>query len=304
VLSFYQDGEVGVKHGERSRLVERIDVDSKLKLIRVKYSEGSKVHEAEYSFNLKPLSEQMGKILCEILSEEDQTRIGLEERLFRLLGYDALEELKERIGKDAGEDRRIILLVHFDDNKITYCGNKELRVRVPSGASKITSIEIIAHKELIGLKRLAADILANPENKYLRGELGEAITNETFIMDKILSEIARRSGVPKNKLRVGQLGGPGRPDFEINNTETNKLIAVVEAKYVGNSENVWEFGDQLNEAIQQVRDRMESWRGGCDHGVVVVICWPPEDILGDILYPAKVGEFNNPNIEYFGREKG
>jgi len=273
VLSFYQDGEVGVKHGERSRLVERIDVDAELKLIRVKYSEGSEIYEAEYSFNLKPLSEQMGKISCEILSEEGQTRIGLKEWLFRLLGYDASEELKDRIGKDAGEDRRIILLAHFDNNKIAYCGNKELRVSVPSGARKITSIEIIAYKELVGLKRLATDVLANPENTRLKGELGERITNEKFIVDgnersiidKILSEISRRSGMAEGEIEIEWLGEnrPSEevPDYVFRYKETGKVIAVMEVKYVEDPEDVGEFSKQLNKAIQQVKDRMKSWGG-------------------------------------------
>jgi len=243
----------------------------------------------------------MGKIPCEILLEEGQKSANLKERLFRLLGYEALRDLESRTGKGVSEYMKVILLVYFDNNKVAYCRNEDLDVGVPTGAKKITSIEIVTFKELMGLKRLAADVLANPENTHLKGELGERIANETFIMDEILSEISRRSGVPKNKLRVMRLGGPGRPDFEINNTETNILIAVVEAKYVGDPENVGGFEDRLNEAIQQVKDRMKNWRGGCDHGAIVIICWPPEDILGDILYPAKVGEFNNPHIEYFSR---
>jgi len=304
VLSFYQDGEVRIKYGKHSHSIKKIEVDAILDLIRIEYLDEREEVISEYSFNLKPLSEQMGKTSYEISLEEGQKGVGLKGRLFRLLGYDALKELEDRIGRDVSGDRRLILLIHFDDGKVVYCGNKKLSVNVPSGARKITSIEIVAYKELMGLKRLAADVLAEPGDMGLKGRLGEAITNETLIMDEILSEISRRSGVPKDKLRAKQLGGPGRPDFEINSTETNKLIAVVEAKYVGDPEDVGEFGDQLNEAIQQVKDRMESWRGGCDHGVVVVVCWPPEDILGDIPYPDKVGEFNNPHIEYFSREKG
>ena len=41
VLSFYQDGEVGVKHGERPCPVKGVRIDAELKLIRVKYFDGN-----------------------------------------------------------------------------------------------------------------------------------------------------------------------------------------------------------------------------------------------------------------------
>jgi len=40
VLSFYQDGKVGVKYGERPCPVKGVRIDAELKLIRVKYFDG------------------------------------------------------------------------------------------------------------------------------------------------------------------------------------------------------------------------------------------------------------------------
>ena len=41
VLSFYQDGKVGVKYGERPCPVKGVRIDAELKLIRVKYFDGN-----------------------------------------------------------------------------------------------------------------------------------------------------------------------------------------------------------------------------------------------------------------------
>jgi hypothetical protein len=174
---------------------------------------------------------------------------------------------------------------------------------VPSGAKSIASIEIVAYKELMGLKRLAADVLADPESTRLKGRLGEAITSEKF-MDGILSEISRRSGIPRDKLKVKQLGERGEPDFEVNITGTKERITVIEVKYVSDVEDVKKFEGQLSKAREQVQERLTNPKWTADYGVVVVIAWPPELILTDKPLPDKVGEFNNPHIEYFSKEGG
>ncbi|MBO3800086.1 MAG: hypothetical protein FGF52_03410 [Candidatus Brockarchaeota archaeon] len=88
----------------------------KLNLIEIGYGEDT----AEYSFNLKPLDAQMGKIPCEI-AIEDRERIRLKEELFRLLGYDALKELERGIGSNYG------ILVGFDNGKTPEVASFGLR---------------------------------------------------------------------------------------------------------------------------------------------------------------------------------
>ncbi|MGB9718823.1 MAG: hypothetical protein ACPL4E_10395, partial [Thermoproteota archaeon] len=300
VLSFYQDGEIRIKYGRDTYLIKTIEMDATGSLIRVEYLKGWEVM-AEYCFNLKPLSEQMGKIPCEI-NMEGQQKALLKERLFRLLGYDALKELEERITAD--EDRRVILLICFDNGKRAYCGSKELRVHIPQGVKSITTIEIVAYKELMSLKQLAADILADPRSTERKGRLGEAIINEKF-MNGLIEEASKRSGVPREKIKVEWQGEniPGKevPDFVMKNAETDEKIAIVEAKYVSNPENVKDFGERIEEAKEDVNRYLNSEEWAADYGAIVVISWSPEDILGDIPYPAKVGEFNNPHIEWVSR---
>ncbi|MEM2612157.1 MAG: hypothetical protein QXJ45_05980 [Thermoproteota archaeon] len=275
--------------------------------MRIEYLKGDEKH-AEYSFNSKPLEAQMGRIPCAIIVR-DQERTGLEgplrlrlkEELFRLLGYDALIELEKRI-RDIDEER-IVLLVHFDNSKTVYCRNKDLRVNVPSGAGKITGIEIIVFKELSDIKKYAAGVLEKSQDPRPKGELGEAIVREKF-MDIILAEIAERSGISKDELVVNPLGGSGRADFEIKVSGTSERIAVVEVKYVGDPENVEEFGKQLNEARIQIKDRFNDPKQTAPYGVVVVIAWSPEQIINDEPYPPTVGSYKNPYIEYHSREGG
>lgn len=60
----------------------------------------------------------------------------------------------------------------------------------------------------------------------------------------------------------------------------------------------------MKDAEKQVSKYLNSAEWAADYGVIVVISWPPEDVLDDIPYPAKVGEFNNPYIEWVGRKGG
>lgn len=88
------------------------------------------------------------------------------------------------------------------------------------------------------------------------------------------------------------------------NDATNKKIVIVEAKYISNPEDVKNFRNQIEDAEKQVSKYLNSEEWAADYGVIVVISWPPEDVLDDIPYPAKVGEFNNPYIEWVGRKGG
>jgi len=84
----------------------------------------------------------------------------------------------------------------------------------------------------------------------------------------------------------------------------NKKAVIVEAKYISNQEDVKNFRNQIEDAEKQVSKYLNSGEWAADYGVIVVISWPPEDVLDDVPYPAKVGEFNNPHIEYFSKEGG
>ncbi|MBO3754915.1 MAG: hypothetical protein FGF53_08605, partial [Candidatus Brockarchaeota archaeon] len=125
-------------------------------------------------------------------------------------------------------------------------------------------------------------VLGDPQND-LKGKLGEAITREKFI-DGILAEIAKRSGIPKDELVAKPLGRRGEPDFEIKVSGTDERIAVIEVKYIGDPENVKEFGDQLNGARMQIEDRFRDPKWTAPHGVIVVIAWSPEKIIEDAIY--------------------
>ncbi|MEM4168704.1 MAG: hypothetical protein QXY99_01305 [Thermoproteota archaeon] len=246
LLSFYEDGEVGIKYGERSYPIEEISVEASLELMRIKYREDAAEYVAEYSFNLRSLSEQMGEHSYEIPVGGQKT-VRLKEELFRLLGYDALRELEDRIGNVDDEERGVMLFAHFDNGKVAYCGSEELRVRIPPEAEKITKIEIIPFKELSDLKKDAMRVLKSPQNTRLKGKLGEAIV-EGESMDEILTEIAERSGISKGKLIVIPTGDSGTPDFKIEVSGTGERIAVIEVKYVWDPENIEEFERQLNGA--------------------------------------------------------
>ena len=300
ILSFYQDGKVGIKYGDSSYPVRWIRMDEKLDLIEIRYEGGT----GEYSFNFKHLNEQMGKHPYEIELKQGQRGITLKEELFRLLGYDALEELESKIGKDVSEDERIVLLVHFDNGKVAYCGNKRLEVGTPRGAKSITSIEMVAFRDLTELKKLALRV-REEGNPYWEGLLGEEAMKEKKIIDQIREEISRSTGIPKDEIEVehwGEEKKEGGPDFVLRNKGTGKIVAVIEVKYVGNPESAKDFGDRISKARDQVDRYMKSKEWACDHGAIVVISWPVDQILNDEPWPSNVGDYKNPYIEY--RSKG
>jgi hypothetical protein len=197
--------------------------------------------------------------------------------------------------------------VQFDNGKVAFCGNKELRIDVHVGVKSITSIEIVAYKDLTGLKRLAANTLTDPENTYWKGMLGEAIAKEELIND-LLETASKRSGVPKKKIEVEWRGekelGKKVPDLVMKNTETGKRIIIMEVKYVGDPENVKDFENRIAEAREEIIRYLNDERWRADHGAIVIISWPPEWILADVLYPTRVGKFNNPYIEWVSRKGG
>lgn len=84
------------------------------------------------------------------------------------------------------------------------------------------------------------------------------------------------------------------PDLVMKNTETGKRIIIMEVKYVGDPENVKDFENRIAEAREEIIRYLNDERWRADHGAIVIISWPPEWILADVLYPTRVGKFNNP----------
>lgn len=164
VLSFSQDGKVGMMLGERPYRVEGIEVDNALNCMRIAYPEG----EAEYSFNLKPLSGQVGRHSYEIPLRKSKGRssIGLKEELRRLLGYDAEMELEEGMGSKYG------LLVGFDNGKKAYTGASRLIIPVPEDVGKIEWMEIVPIEGKIS--QLLHKILEAGDSSKVTNIIGEA----------------------------------------------------------------------------------------------------------------------------------
>ncbi|MEM3956805.1 MAG: hypothetical protein QXO47_01160 [Thermoproteota archaeon] len=314
VLSFCDDGKVMIGYEDEHFSINEIEINEDPNLMKITYDSYGKKMTTEYSFNLKSLDDQL-KITHSFNYEESvqgKNVLGLKERLFRILGSNALEELKNRI-ESTDEGSRVAILVHFDNGKIAYCGNEQLEVRIPLRAERITKLEIILFKELSNLKRSAIKVLEKPQDTNLKGELGQAIANEVY-MDKVLSELSEKAGVPKDKMEAIYRGGKGKPDFEIIITETattasgeifseGTRIAVVEVKFVGDPEDVEGFRDKIGEARKQIIDnRFKDPKWTVPYGVIFVISWPAEQIVKNVPHPPKVGDFNNPYIEIKERE--
>ncbi|MBO3753462.1 MAG: hypothetical protein FGF53_01055 [Candidatus Brockarchaeota archaeon] len=318
ILSFYKDGEIRIRLGDGSYAICKIKFNYETGLMAIKYSQVEEIWEARYSFNLKFLGEQMGKHDLAKLqigrSIESITGMSLSGILFELLGYEAREELRGRIGKDVSEDNRVVLFVHFalkdGKEKVAYCGNKDFNVAVPENAKEITAIEIVAFRDLTDLKKCAIRVIEDSSNEN-KGKFGEAIANNK--MDEIFNKFAEKLGLSaeelsqlksKTKVVYHGLEGAGYPDFEIKATETvtikgrtfekDKRIAVIEAKYVGVPN---EFGTQVSKAIGQVNSRFNDPEWTAPYGIIYVISWDSHQILNDEQPPSNVGGYKNPYID-------
>jgi len=291
VLSFYEDGEVRIKYGEISRPVKEVNVEAEFNLIRVKYSysEGGEVHEAEYSFNLKSLSEQMGKISCEILLEEDQTHIGLEGWLFRLLGYDALKELEEGIGSKYG------ILVGFDGGKKAYCGAKELEIDIPEGASKIERIKIVSIKDKISY---CLHEVIETRNSVKIGEAGEYIVIEGYgkinYQRDILKAFSEKSGIPmdalEGKVKFIRRGGGGEVDGILSTLEDivvdgevvfkkDDVITIIEMESTISGKS---FKDPPEGAIDDLKNHLQLDKyKNVKYGIAIGFSYDPKEVLAE-----------------------
>ncbi|MBO3842265.1 MAG: hypothetical protein FGF48_07610 [Candidatus Brockarchaeota archaeon] len=200
ILSFYDDGKVKIRYGDTAFSIDKIEIDKNLDLMKITYTHGEEKPTTEYSFNLKSLDEQLKtKYTCKKVLGENQRSVCLKEELFETLGYNALKELENRI-ESTDEGSRVVLYVYFDNGK-RACWNERFQVEIPSGAGKITGIEIITFKELSEPKQLAINVSENPENTNLKGQLGHTIAKEVYV-DKILTEISERTGIPKDAMKV------------------------------------------------------------------------------------------------------
>ncbi|MBO3842288.1 MAG: hypothetical protein FGF48_07725, partial [Candidatus Brockarchaeota archaeon] len=162
LLSFYKDGEVRIRYGEDSFLIKEISADTSIELMTIKYRD----NVAEYSFNLKHLDEQTGRLFYEIPVKEGQTHVWLKERLFRLFGYDAFEELREGIGSKYG------IIVGYDNGKKAYCGTKGFGASIPKGASKVEWIKVITIEGRI--PQLLHEIIEAKDLSDMGPKIGEA----------------------------------------------------------------------------------------------------------------------------------
>ncbi|MEM2600117.1 MAG: hypothetical protein QW482_10525, partial [Thermoproteota archaeon] len=303
VLSFYQDGKIGVKYGEYSEPVEWIRIDEKLDWIEIGY----KGDTAEYSFNLKPLSEQMSKHFYEILLEEGKDRVRLKEELFRLLGYNALKELEDGIGSKYG------ILVGYDNGKKAYTGSSELRIRVPEETSKIVWIKIVSigvegEKELPGLLHQIIEAKESGDLGKVRSQIGEAgertviggEIEEINYKEDIVKAFSQKTGIPptllKDNVELEHLGkGGSKPDGVLKAKDDiiidgkvvfkkGEVIAIIEMKSSVKAEEV--TPESLCEkamgedGLKRYID-IEEYKN-TKYGIAIGFVYDPEDILADI----------------------
>ncbi|MBO3808364.1 MAG: hypothetical protein FGF50_02070 [Candidatus Brockarchaeota archaeon] len=217
VFFFSQDGKVGMELGGRPYRADEIRMDDKLNYIEIVYSEG----EAEYSFNLKPLSEQMGRYFHEIPlgKHEKKSSFGLKEELRRLLGYDAEMELEEGMGSKYG------VLVGFDNGGKAYTGTSRLVITVPEGASKIEWIGIVSIKDTI--PRLLHEIIKAGSSSKVANKIGEAGARiviegyeekEISYKRDILMKFSEKTGVSiiilESKVDLMYVAEPGKKEVD------------------------------------------------------------------------------------------
>lgn len=268
--------------GGRHYRAGEIRMNDKLNYIEIVYSEG----EAEYSFNLKPLSGQIGRYFYEILSREGEGRssIGLKEELRRLLGYDAEMELEEGMGSKYG------LLVQFDNGRKAYTGTSRLVVTVPEGASKIKWVEIICIEDTISC--LLHEVIET-EDSFKIGEAGEYITILGYkginYQRDILAALARIAGIDLDglKVRFERIGGSGRVDGMIETEidimingvpfKSGDVITIIEVKSTIKGENLEKL---CGYAYDELKDHIKL--GGYEkvpYGIAIGFSYDPKDIL-------------------------
>jgi len=250
---------------------------------------------------LKPLSEQMGRHPYEIQLEEGKDRVRLKEKLFRLFGYNALEELEGGIGSKYG------IFVGYDNGKKAYCGSSELRAKVLEGASKIEWIEIVSIEDEKGLPHLLHEIIeAGPKDSSVRiGEVGERVVilgemKGVNYQRDILIALSEKAGIPLNvledKVEFRHYGGSGEVDGEIiavkdinvNDKAVFKkgdVIAIVEMESTISGE---ELEKLCKGACKDLKNHIKlDYHKTVKYGIAIGFSYDPADILagepGEIL---------------------
>ncbi|MEM3426517.1 MAG: hypothetical protein QXI42_12065, partial [Thermoproteota archaeon] len=326
-LSFYDNGEVRIKFSvDYSLIINEIKVNTVTDLMAVKYGD----NEARYSFNLKPLSEQIGKHSYEKPLKEGQARVGLKEELFELLGYDALKELEEGMGSKYG------IIVKYDNGEKKYCGSSMLVASVPEGASSIKEIAIIskpyepiepiepARRLEYSLHKIIEAIEQNrPLNEVAEyiGYVGEYAMYSKY-QDKFTSLIFQKAGVPqeqfdqlKGKIVYEWYGtnikGGEVTDILMKATEEITLgettfyegdvIAIIEVK---STTDIDYFGDRFSVAKSDLKKHigLDKYKTA-QYGIAVSFAFDPVDMLWDGTYPGNVGFYSNPHMELFTRSE-
>ncbi|MGB9622353.1 MAG: hypothetical protein ACPL07_00780, partial [Candidatus Bathyarchaeia archaeon] len=315
-LSFYQDGEIGIKYGEHSHLIKKIEVDVMLDIVRIEYKEGM----AEYSFDLKPLSEQMEEHPYEIMVEGRKS-VGLREMLFRSLGYPAYRDLEEKMGIRYG------IVVKYDNDEKAYCGTDRLAVNVPEGATKIESIKIVPIEERIqySLHKIIENLgQGKPLEEVLNdiGYVGEHVLFNKYRDVLVLLVLQKAGASPdqfaelKDKIACEWLGAR-RPGEEVTDIlikangeitlgraifHKDEVIAIVEIKSTIKTDDVIHFESKFNEAKGGLKKyiSLKDYETA-PYGVAVVFAFNPVDMIWDGTYPEKVGLYDNPYMKAFTR---
>jgi hypothetical protein len=306
--------EVKIKFGGSYYYVVGIEVDETVNLVIIKWSRsiGGEIALSEYSFNLKLLSEQIGKHPYEFLLREDQKYINLKERLFRLLGYDALKELEEGIGS------KCVIFVGFDNGEEAYCGAKRLQVDVPEGASKVEWIEIVPIKD--ETDHLLCEIIETIQRKNLdRVKIGEAGERIVILRYKginyqrdILTDLSEEMGILLNELEgkvvFRHVGGGGNVDGEIVANEDiivngkvafkkGDVIAIIEVKSTTSGKSLEKLCDDARDELVKHLFQPDDYKD-VPYGVAVGFSYDPKRALhGEPGTPPLIKVYSRDELE-------
>jgi len=307
MLAFYSDThgnakKVEIKIGRNPHYVVGIDIDETMDLMTIKWKDtGGEVVPSEYSFNLKPLSEQIGKHPYEFPLKEGQKHTKLKERLFRLLGYDALKELEGGIGS------KYSIIVEYDNGKKAYCGAKELGVNIPEGVSKIEWIKIVSIEDEV--TRLLHEIIEMRaggslgerelgEMNYKVGKASEYIVIEGYgkinYQEDILKAFSEKSGIPldvlEGRVKFIRRGGGGEVDGILSTLEDivvdgevvfkkDDVIAIIEMKSTVTGKS---FEELLSGAIEDLKKHLQlpDYKN-VKYGVAIGFSYDPVQVLAE-----------------------
>ncbi len=192
-------------------------------------------------------------------------------------GYDNVEKLRNDIGTG-----RAYLRIEFDNGDQTYCSNRELAVKIPQGAKKITSYTVIEARDTDGaLLTLRERMRENVPDQVIADAVGRA--GEYLIRDEKMEEIRKyvsnTLGIPEGELDFEDLKSKG-PDWPVKHK--GKVIAIIEAKSTIKPER---FDSQMEAAKKKLINYYFSgeYKHGkysdVKHGFAVVSYFDPYEAL-------------------------